>query len=144
MNCLKITHDCFVNVMPNCSLNHQFSAHVGAVCSEYFCHCCTHMLQMNDADRTSIHEAMEQQSISVSKAGIVTSLQARCAVIAASNPIGGRYDPSLTFAENVSVFAIENYFVAYILLLVTICLHFYISLWEVQPCLLLTRIYPSH
>jgi len=62
------------------------------------------MLQMNDADRTSIHEAMEQQSISVSKAGIVTSLQARCAVIAAANPIGGRYDPSLTFAENVCVF----------------------------------------
>jgi DNA replication licensing factor MCM2 len=45
---------------------------------------------------------MEQQSISISKAGIVTSLQARCAVIAAANPIGGRYDPTLTFAENVS------------------------------------------
>uniref|UniRef100_A0A671WCD4 DNA replication licensing factor MCM2 n=1 Tax=Sparus aurata TaxID=8175 RepID=A0A671WCD4_SPAAU len=59
--------------------------------------------KMNDADRTSIHEAMEQQSISISKAGIVTSLQARCTVIAASNPIGGRYDPSLTFAENVDL-----------------------------------------
>lgn len=61
------------------------------------------ILQMNDADRTSIHEAMEQQSISISKAGIVTSLQARCAVLAAANPIGGRYDPSMTFAENVRI-----------------------------------------
>ncbi|XP_076003566.1 DNA replication licensing factor MCM2 [Genypterus blacodes] len=59
--------------------------------------------KMNDADRTSIHEAMEQQSISISKAGIVTSLQARCTIIAASNPIGGRYDPSLTFADNVDL-----------------------------------------
>lgn len=59
--------------------------------------------KMNDADRTSIHEAMEQQSISISKAGIVTSLQARCAVIAAANPIRGRYNPSITFAQNVDL-----------------------------------------
>lgn len=59
--------------------------------------------KMNEDDRTAIHEAMEQQSISISKAGIITTLQARCAVIAASNPIGGRYNPSLPFLENVEL-----------------------------------------
>lgn len=46
---------------------------------------------------------MEQQSISISKAGIVTQLQARCSVMAAANPVGGRYDSSRTFAENVEL-----------------------------------------
>ncbi|KAM6502204.1 MCM domain containing protein [Amanita muscaria] len=59
--------------------------------------------KMNDADRTSIHEAMEQQSISISKAGIVTTLQARCAIIAAANPVRGRYNPTLPFQQNVEL-----------------------------------------
>jgi DNA replication licensing factor MCM2 len=59
--------------------------------------------KMNDADRTSIHEAMEQQSISISKAGIVTSLQARCAIVAAANPIRGRYNSSIPFQANVEL-----------------------------------------
>eukprot|EP00958_Prasinococcus_capsulatus_P010670 scaffold1041_cov414-Prasinococcus_capsulatus_cf.AAC.9 len=59
--------------------------------------------KMNDQDRVSIHEAMEQQSISISKAGIVTTLQARSAIIAAANPIGGQYDSTRTFTENVEL-----------------------------------------
>lgn len=59
--------------------------------------------KMTDQDRTSILEAMEQQSISVSKAGIVTSLQARCTVMAAANPVRGRYDASRSFLQNVDL-----------------------------------------
>lgn len=59
--------------------------------------------KMNDQDRTSIHEAMEQQSISISKAGIVCTLQARCSVIAAANPVQGRYNNQLTFSDNVDL-----------------------------------------
>ncbi len=65
--------------------------------------CIDEMDKMRPEDRVAIHEAMEQHTVSVAKGGIVATLNARTAVLAAANPSLGRYEPNRTVAENISL-----------------------------------------
>jgi len=65
--------------------------------------CIDEMDKMRPGDRVAIHEAMEQHTVSIAKGGIVATLNARTAILAAANPALGRYEPHRTVAENISL-----------------------------------------
>jgi len=65
--------------------------------------CIDEMDKMRPDDRVAIHEAMEQHTVSVAKGGIVATLNARTAILAAANPSLGRYEPHRNVAENISL-----------------------------------------
>ncbi|OLN88626.1 DNA replication licensing factor mcm4 [Colletotrichum chlorophyti] len=69
----------------------------GGVC------CIDEFDKMSEATRSVLHEVMEQQTVSVAKAGIITTLNARSSILASANPIGSRYNPDLPVPQNIDL-----------------------------------------
>ncbi|KAK6340610.1 hypothetical protein TWF696_008935 [Orbilia brochopaga] len=59
--------------------------------------------KMSEATRSVLHEVMEQQTVSIAKAGIITTLNARTSILASANPIGSKYNPNMSVPKNIDL-----------------------------------------